>query len=193
MEHDINLSHLFTVGFFATFRGLRRAIGVLGLVGLIAAGILGLEARKPVQQIVANTSPVCNREVYQAQSAFLPPSNWGDNVKSIGANSPSFYVHEAKGTGWCLVKQDHALQTMNSVNGDGRPIVLYVHRWYEVPSQYGDRIQQLAPPRINTTAYWAMGIGFISAGLLFCIWLPATILAAVGRRLIRNAQEEIHG
>lgn len=183
-----NFGRFATIGVVATFKGLRRTVGLLGLLCLIAAGLLWQDARTPPQPIVVNPSPLCNREGYLPVSAFLPPPEWGHYVKSVGANSPSYYVREAKGTGWCLVKHDRTVQTMPIKNSSGRPDLMYVNRWYEVPSKYSEKVDALAPKEDYRGAI-ALIVGFIGVALL-SIWLPATILAAVARRWLRDVKEE---
>lgn len=180
---ETNLSHYLTVGVASVFPGLRRTIGILGLLGMIIGGLMVYRGNAP-EPIVVNATPSCERSVWQVQSAFLPPPVWGNYVKSIGKDRPSFYVQEAKGNGWCLVKKDEQITIINNI---------YVQRWFEVPSKFGDRIQALASsqnPEPRPLYLLGLVFGCVGTGLLFCIWLPATILAAVGRRLLSDVKEE---
>jgi hypothetical protein len=188
-NNNINFSHLATVGTVAIFPGLRRTIGIIGLLGLLGAGVLGLVSRTP-QIITTNADPVCDRVAWQRINS-TPPDQWGTYVNVRGKDNYTVtqYVREANGTGWCIIKHDQTLSTMPVKSDDGRILQMYVNRWYEIPSKYGDRVEQLAPHQ-DARPLWAMGLGFFSFALLFGIWLPATIIAAIGRRLLRNIQEE---
>ncbi len=196
---DSNLSHYITIGVVATFRWLRYTIGIIGVLGLLVSIYLCLQVLYPPAKVAVNPNPVCNREAYLTAGAVMfgvpqpgtipsiPPTAWGDYVKSIGSDHPTFYVREANGTGWCRVIRDNAPPQIRQMpTADHRTMAMYVYRWYEVPSQYGDRVELLAPPPANTKFLWALGIGFVSVGLIFGIWLPATIVAAVGRRWLLN-------
>lgn len=179
-DHGINLEHIATVGVVALFPGFRTFIGVVGLLGLVFGGLYFSVKSIPNAQSV-NLNPVCDREFF-----LLPSSNPNTFFGPGTVVTPkALYVREANGTGYCLVKEDL-----------GRPWFLKdgynVKRWYEVPSKYGEIVQQLAQSRpksneIDLIPIWIIGF---SLALLLGVWLPATIVAYIGRRLLKNVQEE---
>lgn len=184
--NDINVPHYITVGIFALFPGLRRFIGILGLVGLIVGGWMAYSAYYFPQVVAVNATPTCDREIWMPQSAFLPPQKWGEYVKSVpeGAKQPTYYVRERNGSGWCMVKHDPAIVEVNG---------MYANHWTEVPTKYGSNVQVIdlaQNKRMSPHEWLILGILGFSVVILLGIWLPATIFAAVGRRFLKDVKEE---
>lgn len=179
-----NFPHLAAVGVIATFAGLRRTIGILGLLGLIASGIIySMNMNKPNIPAPVNPNPVCNRTALQTQMIGTPPGQWGNSIRS---QNSVYYVREANGTGWCRVVTTQKPGVFPELIGG-----LYVYRWWEVPSKYGEIVQQHVKPPVveNVNNFWALMLALGSVLILVGLWLPATILAAVARRWLSDVKQ----
>lgn len=184
--NDINVPHYITVGIFALFPGLRRFIGILGLVGLIVGGWMAYSAYYFPQVVAVNATPTCDRIMFRTLSQSGPPPEWGRFTQTRGASGQTeWYVKEARGSGWCLIKHDYNATVLQ--NG------LYGTLWAEVPSKYSARVQANADEQhheLSDHNWLILGILGFSVVILFGIWLPATIFAAVGRRFLKDVKEE---
>lgn len=178
----MNISQIFILGVAATFPWVRRLIGVLGLIAVAVAAHLITAKVEPVTVAAVNNNPTCNRFVWFTPSEQRVPAAWGDFIRT----PTETYVREAKGTGFCRVKFEPEFKVI-----DG----LYVRRWYEVPSKYGDIVAASIPatePPPNFRAIIGIFVGMFGLGLIG-IWLISTIMAAVARRWINNIKDDDSG
>jgi hypothetical protein len=187
MENTVNFSRIAVLGVLAFFPWLRRTIGVLALLGTVVGGLMAYSVPVFTNGVVVNTNPVCDRVAYQEAIKGEPPLGWGHYIKPSTATTLQRYVREANGTGWCLVKVDPTIEIRGLIS-EGRMVNVYVHRWYEVPSKYGEVVQANVPPSYNTSFLVWAGIALFSAAVFFFLWLPATILAAIGRSFLRDVK-----
>jgi hypothetical protein len=167
-KDEISYQHIVAVGITSIFPGFRSFIGWAGLFGLIVSAILIFVGNLPAQPPpgVAVKSPPCNRTELVARDDVRP--NWGTYTQSSGRT----YI-TMKGLGAC-----------EFIMGEKQFFRGYWWRHvYEVPAPAAVN-QEASVPRDNSM--WQVGffLGLCSGALLVGLWLPATILAAAGRRLM---------
>src|SRR5882757_1511060 len=196
-ENHSNLSRYFLIGFVAAFSGLRHTIGFLCFAGLMGAAILFTQEITMAPPVV-NATPVCNRMTYVPGTRhFAPPEAWGHWYKVPG--ELTFYVREAKGTGYCKVMADYDARryVFDEPQQNGLPNQSVYHiKFWEVPApnlKFAQQVVNNAPPRYDMplNVMSAYIIGGLSLAVLFGLWLPATLLAMFSRRLAQNVREEV--
>jgi hypothetical protein len=173
-NNGINYQHIVAVGITSIFPGFRSFIGWTGLFGLIVSALLIFVGNLPTQPPpgMAVKSPPCNRTELVARDDVRP--NWGTYTQSNGRMFITM-----KGLGAC-----------EFIVGEKQFFRGYWWRHvYEVPAPAAVN-QAAAVPKDNSM--WQVGffLGLCSGALLIGLWLPATILAAAGHRLMGREDAE---
>jgi hypothetical protein len=173
-DAEINYQHIVAVGATAIFPGFRSLVGWTGLFGLVVAAALILIGSLPSPVLL--DAPTCNRVALTSIGTSDWP-RWGRYAQLNGHT----YVTAESGSGFCeLVRLGQQLK-------DG----IWYQAWKEasVPPAVGEQIAVKLP---HDKSAWQFGffLGMSSVALLVGLWLPATILAAAGNRLMSEEHED---
>lgn len=190
MEHDfeqhtgINFGRIAVLGFLIAFPGIRKALGIICLLGLIIAGLLFVVGRaNPPGIPVVTSTPVCDRVAIGFSSyGFDVIQSWGRWFRT--KDNKETYIKEAHGPGYCMIRRQNIIEQSGPRSG----LPSAYDRWYEVPSKYSNEIIQQLPPPMNPNYVFAAIVAGLSGLFLIGLWLPATILAAISLRFLRMAR-----
>lgn len=167
-----------TILFLSAFRSLRIVLLLLCLAG-IGASVWFI---RNTHYAPINMNPVCNREVFvkRERGGDIPTAVFG-NWFSDRVNR---YTREANGTGFC------------AIYSDTRWVRKYGSDWHLVfegplPSDMVPLVSSIAPYQHDMKTVASYGLGFLSFGVLFFIWLPSTLIALFARKVAITTKEII--